>query len=125
VLHVDLTRVSEHEKIKVTVPLELRGESPGTKDGGVVKQQLHEIELECEASAVPEKIDVNINHLELGQLIHVADLHIPDGSTALTESTLLVVSCTEAVEVSEEETAGEGAEPEVIGRKKEDEQAEE
>ncbi|MDR1382395.1 MAG: 50S ribosomal protein L25 [Planctomycetaceae bacterium] len=125
VLHVDLARVSEHEKIKVVVPLELRGESPGTKDGGVVKLQLHEIELECEASAVPEKIDVNINHLQLGQLVHVSDLHIPAGSTVLTETTLLVVSCTEAVEVSEEEAATEGAEPEIIGRKKEDEESKE
>ncbi|MDR1493486.1 MAG: 50S ribosomal protein L25 [Planctomycetaceae bacterium] len=125
VLHVDLARVSEHEKIKVVVPLELRGEAPGAKDGGVVKLQLHEIELECEASAVPEKIDVNINHLEFGQLIHVSDLHIPASSTVLTEQTLLVVSCAEAVEVSEEKAAADGAEPEVIGRKKEDEKSEE
>lgn len=121
VLHVDLTRVSEHEKIRVTVALELRGEAPGTKEGGVVKHQLHEIELECEAASVPEKIEVNINHLELGQAIHVSDLPIPAGSTALTEATLLVVSCTVAVEVAEEEEgAVDGSEPEVIGKKKED-----
>jgi len=120
VLHVDLTRVSEHEKIRVFVSLELRGEAPGTKEGGVVKHQLHEIELECEASAVPEKIEVNINHLELGRAIHVSDLSLPVGSTALTDATLLVVSCSEVVEAAEEETAAiDGSEPEVIGRKKE------
>jgi len=125
VLHIDLTRVSEHEKIHVTVPLELRGEAPGTKEGGVVRQQLHEIELECEAASVPEKIEVNINHLDLGKLIHVSDLHLPTGSVALTEATLLVVSCAAAVEVSEEEeTAADGSEPEVIGRKKEESEEE-
>ena len=121
VLHVDLTRVGEHEKIRVTVALELRGEAPGTKDGGAVKHQLHEIELECEASSVPEKLEVNINHLELGKAIHVADLVLPAGSTALSDTGLLVVSCFEAVETTEEEgTQADGAEPEVIGRKKED-----
>ena len=121
VLHVDLTRVSEHEKIRVTVALELRGEAPGTKEGGALKHQLHEIELECEASAVPEKIEVNINHLGLGQAIHIVDLAIPAGATALTDASLLVVSCFEAVEAPEEsEAAADGSEPEVIGRKKED-----
>jgi len=122
VLHVDLTRVSEHEKISVTVALELRGEAPGTKEGGVVKQQLHELELECEAASVPEKIEVNINQLDLGQAIHVSNLTLPTGATALTDVTLLVVSCAAAVEVTEEEAvAADGSEPEVIGRKKEDE----
>ena len=122
VLHLDLTRVSEHEKIHVTVALELRGEAPGTKEGGVVRQQLHEIELECEAASVPEKIDVNINHLALGQAVHVSDLSLPAGSVALTDAGLLVVSCAAAVEAPEvEETAAvDGSEPEVIGRKKEE-----
>ncbi|MCL2622270.1 MAG: 50S ribosomal protein L25 [Planctomycetaceae bacterium] len=121
VLHVDLTRVGEHEKIRVAVALELRGEAPGSKEGGVVRQQLHEIELECEAAAVPEKIEVNINHLELGQAIHVGSLTLPTGSVALTDAGLLVVSCAEAVEKPEAEAvAADGAEPEVIGRKKEE-----
>lgn len=123
VLHVDLTRVSEHEKIRVTVALELRGEAPGAKEGGAVKHQLHEIELECEAASVPEKIEVNINHLELGQAIHVADLAFPAGCAALTDSALLVVSCLEAIETSEgegEQASADGSEPEIIGRKKED-----
>ena len=123
VLHVDLTRVGEHEKIRISVALELRGEAPGTKEGGVVRQQLHEIELECEAASVPEKIEVNINHLELGQLIHVSNLVLPAGATALTDAGLLVVSCTEAVEKPEVEAAPvDGAEPEIIGRKKEAEE---
>ena len=126
VLHIDLTRVSEHEKIHVTVALELRGEAPGTKEGGVVRQQLHEIELECEAVSVPEKIEANINHLELGQAILVSDLLLPVGSVALTDAGLIVVSCATAVEVPEEEesVASDGSEPEVIGRKKEESEEE-
>jgi large subunit ribosomal protein L25 len=125
ILHVDFARVSEHEKVHVTVPVELRGESPGTKDGGVVKHVLHSIELECEAASVPEKIDVNINHLEFNQTFHVSDLELPPGAKALIDETTIVVSCSLPVEVSEEETAEGEEEPEVIGRKKTDEESEE
>jgi large subunit ribosomal protein L25 len=118
VLHVDFARVSADEKVHVTVAVELRGEAPGMKDGGVVKHMLHTIELECEAASVPEKLLVNINHLEFGKILHVSDLELPRGVTALSDAVTPVVSCLAPVEVSDEEqTAGEG-EPEVIGRKK-------
>ncbi len=124
VQHIDFTRVSEHEKIRVTVPIELRGEAPGVKEGGVVKHVLHMIELECEAASVPEQIVVNINNLGFNESVHVSDLELPQGATPIMETTQLVVSCLAAVEVAEsEETAGEG-EPEVIGRKKEEGEAE-
>ena len=125
VLHVDFARVSAHEKVHVSVAIELRGEAPGIKDGGVVKHALHTIELECEAASVPEKISVSINHLEFGQVLHVSDLELPVGAKALTDATVPVVSCHAPVEVSEEEAAPAEGEPEVIGRKKtEDEDTE-
>ena len=119
ILHVDFARVSADEKVHVTVAVELRGESPGTRDGGVVKHMLHTIELECEAATVPEKISVNINHLEFNQVLHVSDLDLPKGVKALTDVATPVASCLAAVEVAEEEEATPGdGEPEVIGRKK-------
>ena len=119
ILHVDFARVSAHEKVQVTVAVELRGESPGTKEGGVVKLVMHSIELECEAASVPEKISVNINHLGYGHVLHVSDIELPTGVKALVDTTLPVVCCIAPVEVSEEESeAADDAEPEVIGRKK-------
>lgn len=125
ILHVDFARVSEHEKIIVTVPVELRGEAPGTKEGGVVKHMLHSIELECEAAAIPEKIEVNINHLEFNKAIHVSELELPVGAKTTADDAMVVVSCMAQVEVAEEENAEGEAEPEVIGRKKTDEEGEE
>ena len=122
VLHVDFARVDAHEKVHVTVAVELRGEAPGSKDGGVVRLALHTIELECEAASIPEKIDVNINHLEFGKTLHVSDLELPQGVRPLVDTATVVVSCVAPVEVSEDETAAEEAEPEVIGRKKADEE---
>ena len=125
VLHVDFTRVSEHEKIRMEVPVELRGEAPGVKDGGVVKQVLHAMEIECEPTSAPEKIEVNINHLQLTGVIHVSDITLPEGVKSLIDAATPVVECNEAVEVEETEAVLDGAEPEVIGRKKSDEDEEE
>ena len=118
VLHVDFARVDADEKVRVTVAIELRGEAPGTKDGGVVKLAMHTIELECKAASIPEKIDVNINHLEFGKTLHVGDIDLPQGTVALVDTATVVVSCVAPVEVSEEETSAGEEEPEVIGRKK-------
>lgn len=125
VLHVDFTRISEHEKVEVRVAVDVRGEAPGLKAGGVVKQLIHELEIECEATAIPEKLHININQLQLGQAITIGQLELPPGIVVLAEPESVVVECIEPVEVVEE-AAGAPAEgePEVIGKKKEEEEEE-
>ena len=124
VLHVDFTRVSEHEHVQLSVPVVLRGEAPGVKDGGVVKQHLHKIEIETEPTSAPEQIVVGINDLAFNGSIRIADVPVPEGVKFLVDPETLVVECSEQAEVDEAvEEAGEG-EPEVIGRKKEAEEEE-
>ncbi len=123
VQHIDFARVSEHEKIQVQVSIELRGEAPGVREGGVVKHVLHAVELECEAASVPESLVVNINQLEFNQILHVSDLVLPPKAKALADPTQIVVSCLAAVEAAEEAEGEPGeVEPEVIGRKKAEEE---
>lgn len=126
VLHVDLTRVALDEKVQVTVPIEMRGEAAGTRDGGVVELLLHDVEIDCPAGSIPEKISVNVNHLALGQSLSLGDLDLPEGATLVSDESAVVVSCHLPVEAKEEEEgAGEGAEPEVIGRAAGEEEDEE
>lgn len=120
VLHVDFSRVSEHERVQVQVTLELRGEAPGLKEGGIVEQLVHEIELECEVTQVPEKLVVNVNHLNLDESITAGDLQLPSTATiGCPENTVIVQCVVPTAAVEEEIPAEEGAvaEPEVIGRK--------
>ncbi len=121
VLHVDFTRVSEHEKVEVRVVVELRGEAPGLKAGGIVKQMVHEVGVECEATAIPDRLYVNINHLNLGEAITLGTMELPPGVVVQGDPETVVVQCVEPVEEVEEgpAAAAEG-EPEVIGRKKEE-----
>jgi large subunit ribosomal protein L25 len=126
VLHVDFTRVSEHERVRVRVVLELRGEAPGLKAGGVVKQQIHDLEIECEATALPDRLYVSVNQLEMGSSIAVGQLELPPGVVVFAEPETVMVECVEPVEEVEEAGAAPGeVEPEVIGRKKEEGEEEE
>jgi large subunit ribosomal protein L25 len=121
VVHVDLTRVSEHEMVEVEVPVELRGEAPGVREGGVISHLIHELTIECEVTAIPDKIHVNINHLKLEGKITIADLELPPGVRVDADPEDIVVECVVPAAEVEEEVAEGAAEPEVIGRKKEEE----
>jgi large subunit ribosomal protein L25 len=123
VLHVDFTRVSEHERIEVKVAVELRGQAVGVKDGGVVEHFVHEVEIECEALAIPARLELNINELKIGDSLTAADLPLPSGVTLISDPDAVLVHCVEARE-EEAASAAASAEPEVIGRKP-DEEAEE
>lgn len=116
ILHVDLTRVSADETVSVTIVVELRGEAPGTKQGGVVDHQLHEIEIECPAGKIPDRLSVSINKLELGAAITAGDVEIPQSATLITSADQILVQCIEPAEEIEDDGT-ESQEPEIIGRK--------
>lgn len=123
VLHLDLARVSADERVEVTVQIELRGESPGVREGGVVEHVTHEIEIECAVKSLPDKIMVSINELHLNESINASSLELPVGATLLTDADAVIVHVVEPVEQVDEEVPGaEGAEPEVIGERAEGEE---
>ncbi|TVS09127.1 MAG: 50S ribosomal protein L25 [Planctomycetaceae bacterium] len=117
VLHIDLTRVSATEKVRMVVPLELRGESPGARQGGITEQLIHEVEVESPAEYLPERIEISVNDLNLGGAIKLGDVSMPEHVTMVADADEVVVQCTAVVEAEEEEAeAAETAEPEVIRR---------
>ncbi len=125
VLHLDLNRVSATEQVIVTVPVELRGEAPGTKSGGVLEHRVFNVEIECPAGEIPEKLTVSIRELGLGEVITVSEIPLPEHLRVLTNADSVVVSChvqgpSEDDEDGAEGAIATGAEPEVIGRKAED-----
>jgi large subunit ribosomal protein L25 len=127
VLHVDFTRISADEEVEVVLTIELRGEAPGVRSGGVVEHLIHQVKLACPAGSIPEKLKVNINHLKLDDHLTLTQLEIPQGARLLEDDLeAVMVQCVIPAELPDEEesAAGEG-EPEVIGAKKDDEEAEE
>jgi large subunit ribosomal protein L25 len=133
IVHVDFARVAADERIEVDVRLELRGTAPGVTAGGRLDQPLHNLEVECLAISIPESIRVNIGEMQIGSVIHVRDLKLPEGVVAKNDPDAVVVQVTEPMVEAEAPAAavpgaeGQSAEPEVIGRQKaeKEEEAEE
>jgi large subunit ribosomal protein L25 len=132
VLHVDFKRVSKDERVRMTVRIELKGTPAGLGGGHVLEQPLHQLHVECPALAIPDSIRVNVLELKVGEPIHVRDLALPDGVKALDSPDLVVVQiATVKVEAAPAAVPAEGAaaptstEPEIVGRRVKEEEAEE
>jgi|SRR5581483_11212350 len=131
-MHVDFERKSRTEKVKVTVPVELRN-SPKVTGGGVLDQPLHTLHVECPLGSIPEAIRVDITDLTLGHPIHVKDLTLPEGVRVLESPEAVVVHLklpgVEAVVAPTGAAAAPGAvaaaEPEVIKKEKKESEEEE
>jgi large subunit ribosomal protein L25 len=124
VLHVDFARVDLNERVEVTVPLVLKGEPKGEKDGGVLQQILADLEIECLVTQIPTEIRANVADMGLNDALHVKDLQLPEGVRALQDEDLIVATVKEIAEEVSTEAAEGTAEPEVIGRAEEGEAAE-
>ncbi len=120
-LHVDLIRVSDTELVQTTVAIELKGTAVGTTEGGIIQFVTHEVEIECPAVSIPEKIVVNITDLHLGKAIHAGELKLPEGAKLAAHAEAIIVSCVSPHKDADAELGAEGsAEPEVIGKKEKD-----
>lgn len=123
VLHVDFARVSLDEKVEVTVPLELKGTPKGEADGAKLQQLIVDLHIECLVTDIPDVIRHNVSELGKDEVVHVRDLKLPAGMKVLLDGEVILATCREILEQAAS-TAAEGtAEPEVIGKKKEDEAA--
>ncbi|MGD0465721.1 MAG: 50S ribosomal protein L25/general stress protein Ctc [Gammaproteobacteria bacterium] len=80
ILHLDFQRVKETDVLTMQVPLHFIGleKCPGVKLGGVVSHNANYVEVRCQAQFLPEFIEVDLSLLELGQIIHLSDLKLPN-----------------------------------------------
>ncbi len=81
VLHFDLQRVADTDRIKMQVPLHFVGEdsAPGVKAGGAISHAMVDVEIVCEAQNLPEYIEVDVSGMEVGDMLHLSDLKLPEG----------------------------------------------
>jgi large subunit ribosomal protein L25 len=125
-VHIDFFHVAMDEQIQVDVPIVLIGTPTGVKNkGGVMDHQLRELEVFCLPGSIPERVELDVSHLDIGDSIHVSDIQLPDVEI-LTDLDRSVVAVLAPTVIEAEEAAEEApAEPEVIGRGKEAEDEEE
>jgi large subunit ribosomal protein L25 len=126
IMHVDFQELVAGEKVIVSVPLVFVGVPEGVRlSGALLEQILHSVEVRVDPSSIPNHIDVDVVHLAMGHSLHVRDLVLPEGLEVLSDedATICAVIAPRAVveEVAEGDAAA--AEPELIRKAKEDEEA--
>lgn len=85
IVHVDFLRVDVNERVRLDVPLQLKGTAPGVVAGGVLEITHHTVTVECLAVQLPDFIQVRIGSLNIGEAVHVSDLQdVPQGVTIVT-----------------------------------------
>ena len=127
ILHVDFQELVAGEKVSVEIPLVFVGVPEGVRlSGAILEQILHSIEVLVDPSNIPNHIDVDVTNLAMGHSLHVRELTLPAGLEVLSEEDATVCAVA-APRAAVEETPAEGveviAEPELIRKPKEEEEA--
>jgi len=92
VMHADLYEVDLTAKIQVRVPLHFVGKAVGVTLGGILQPIVREIEVECLPLDIPEFFNVEVSGLNIGDGVHIEDLPMPTGVTAIYESNFALVN---------------------------------
>ncbi len=114
ILHVDFQRVSRDEKLRMVVPIHFENETTcvGVKKGGLVSHNVTEVEVTCLPKDLPEYIVVDIARMDIGDILHVSELTLPEGvevTHALdTETPVVLIHTAHVADI--EEGDAEGAE---------------
>ncbi len=120
--HVDLQEVRLDRAIRASVAVQLVGgdDAPGVREGGVLSQPLHELNVEALPLEVPERIEFDVSEMEIGGTLRVGDVTVPDGVTLLDDPESVVATVTAPTQVIEPEPEleegeeGEGVEGEEL-----------
>ena len=134
-LHADFVRVSLDEPVTAAIPIVLNGTPIGVRESdGVLEFPLRELSVHCLPALLPDEIQVDVNELDVNEIIHVGDLTVAEGIQVLDDSQTMVTAVSPPKveeEVAAEEIEGEELlepeqeEPELITRKRSDDEDEE
>src|SRR5439155_512746 len=127
IIHVDFYEIHAAEKVKLKVPVHLVGAPDGVRNaGGVLDQVTREVEIEVLPEQIPDRVELDVTALKIGDSLHVRHLQIPN-VTILTHSDLTIATVVppraEEVAAPTPEAVAEVAEPELIRKVREGEEA--
>lgn len=113
-IHFDFYRVKADQEIKIAVPVHFQNadDAPGIKNGGTLTVAFHEIEVSCHADSIPEELVFDLTGLQVGAAVHIADLKLPKGVTAVADGATVVATIVGAMAEEVEETVEAAAEGE-------------
>ncbi|MPM31458.1 50S ribosomal protein L25 [bioreactor metagenome] len=90
--HVDFFEVTRGHALRTLVSIVLKGNPVGTKEGGVLEQIIHEVEIECLPKDLPESLEANVSALKINQALHLRDIVVPANVKVLDDLSKTVAS---------------------------------
>jgi large subunit ribosomal protein L25 len=113
--HFDLQEVRLDQPIQAQVVVDIVGESPGVKAGGVISLVTREVNVEALPMEIPDRLELDVSFAEIGDTLRVSALHAPEGATILDDPETVVATVTVPTRVvePEPEEVEEGEEGEV------------
>ena len=125
IMHIDFQELVAGEKVTVDLPLVFVGIPEGVRlSGALLEQILHKIEVLVDPAHIPNHVDVDVSHLAMGHSLHVRDLKLPEGVEVLSDEDATICAVIAPRAVVEAVAVEPGvAEPELIRKAKEDEDA--
>jgi large subunit ribosomal protein L25 len=106
-LHIDLQEVRLDQAIHTQVVVELVGESEGVKEGGVLSQVAREVNVEALPMEVPDRLELDVSRMEIGDTLRLADLRVPDGVKLLDDPETVLATVTPPTKIEEPEVVEE------------------
>lgn len=110
VIHVDFIRVNMNEEVEANVSLHLEGTPTGVKDGGRLEQAEFTVAIKAKPSDIPVSLSHDVSELEIGGQLHLNELVLPAGVSAVGEPELVLASISAPRGATAEEEAAEAAE---------------
>ena len=111
ILHVDFYEIEAGKALRTQIPVNIIGIPLGVREGGILEHLLYTLEVECLPKDIPEKFDIDVEELDIGDSVHVRDIEIPSEVRLLSSEDLVIVSITTPrAEIEEEEEVLEGEE---------------
>ncbi len=107
-IHVDFAPVNMQERIEVTVPLHVVGESPGAEEGGVLQQVAFEVQVESLPGDIPQELNIDVSTLGMNENLTLADIALPDGIILISDPEEVAVTVTAPTEITEEDLEAAG-----------------
>ena len=111
-IHFDLYRVSEHQLIKIEVPVHFKNHetSVGLKKGGTLEVIRHTVELACPADQIPEELVIDLASHDIGDVIRISEVKLPEGVRPSTDRDFVIanVKASAAAQSGEGDTTVEG-----------------
>lgn len=116
VMHVDFFEVDYNKPLQIEVPLVLNGKPDGVEKGGLLQQIRRELLISALPKDLPDKIEVDVTSMDMGESLHVGEVAVPEGvelvfDVNFTVATVIAPKGAKTTDEEEEEGEAEGAEP--------------